>query len=120
VLRIQLMIGICSLLFFLITFELIRKRHLREEYSILWLVTSFIIAVLSLWPGLIPIFTKITGLYYLSAIVGIIFVFLILVLMHYSVVISRLKDGNKELIQRYALLEFRLRELEREKEKERS
>ncbi len=117
-LHIQIFVGIMSLLFFVVTFELIRKRFLREEYAILWLLTSSAIAILSLWPGAVELLSKITGLYYLTAVVGIVFMFLIALLMHYSIVISKIKDINKELIQRYALLELRLREMEKKKAEE--
>jgi hypothetical protein len=109
----QLLIGSLAIIFFVFTVEFIRKRHLREEYAILWLSMSLAIAVLSLWPGLVPLLSHLTGLFYVSAVVAIIFIFLISVLMHYSIVISRIKETNKELVQKYALLEFRLRELER-------
>jgi len=59
------------------------------------------------------LFSRLTGLFYVSAVVVIIFIFLISVLMHYSIVISRIKETNKELVQKYALLELRLKELER-------
>jgi hypothetical protein len=111
-LQIQIFVGIVSLIFFVITFELIRKKFLREEYAILWLLTSSAVAVLSLWPGAVELLGRVTGLYYLTAVVVIIFIFLIFLLMHYSIVISKMKDINKELIQRYALLELRLREME--------
>jgi len=45
-LPIQIIIGVISIGFFIVTFEFIRKRHLREEYAILWLATSFAIAIL--------------------------------------------------------------------------
>jgi hypothetical protein len=109
----QVLIGFLAIIFFLFTIEFIRKRHLREEYAILWLSMSLAIAVLSLWPGLVPLLSHLTGLYYVSAVMAIIFIFLISVLMHYSIVISRIKETNKELVQRYALLELRLKELER-------
>jgi len=109
----QMLIGILAIIFFLFTIEFIRKRHLREEYAILWLSMSLAIALLSLWPGLVALFSRLTGLFYVSAVVVIIFIFLISVLMHYSIVISRIKETNKELVQRYALLELRLKELER-------
>ena len=48
----QLLIGILAIIFFLFTIESISKRHLREEYAILWLSMSLAIAVLSLWTGL--------------------------------------------------------------------
>ncbi len=112
-LHIRLFIGIISIIFFVATFEFIRKRHLREEYAILWLFTSSIIAILSLWPGLINILSEITGLYYITAVLTIVFSFVIAVLMHYSIAISKIKEMNKELTQRCALLELRVRELER-------
>ncbi|HOV90431.1 MAG TPA: DUF2304 domain-containing protein [Syntrophorhabdaceae bacterium] len=111
-LHMQLIIGLISLGFFIITFEFIRKRYLREEYAILWLLTSLAIAILSLWPGLIDLISRITGFYYITAILIVVFVFLIAILMHYSIVISKIKEMNKELVQRYALLEHKVKELE--------
>jgi hypothetical protein len=114
-LRIQIFIGIISVVFFIATFELIRKEHLREEYAILWLLTSSAIAILSLWPGLVGFISRITGFYYITAVMSIVFIFFIALLMHYSIAISKVKEANKELIQRYALLELRLREIEADK-----
>ena len=53
-----------------------------------------------------------TGLYYITAVLAIVFSFVIAVLMHYSITISKMKETNKELTQRCALLELRVRELE--------
>ncbi len=111
-LHIRLFIGLMSIAFFVATFEFIRKRRLREEYAILWLFTSSVIAILSLWPGLIAVLSKVTGLYYITAVLAIIFCFIFAILMHYSLTISTLKETNKELIQRCAFLELRIRELE--------
>ena len=111
--KFQIIIGIMSLILLLITFELIRKGRLREEYSILWLFTGGITLVLSFWPQffLSKFLTQITGLYYLSAVVVIAFLFLLLIVLHFSVVISKLTNQNKELAQRYALLEMEFKEL---------
>lgn len=110
--QMRVLIGVISLAFFAATFEFVRKRRLREEYAILWLLTALSVAVLSLWPGLIELLSRITGLYYLTSVVFIVFVFVVAVLMHYSVVISRMKDANKELVQKCALLEQRVREID--------
>jgi hypothetical protein len=115
VLQLQVLIGCLSVAFFVATFELIRKERLREEYAIMWLLTSCAIAVISLWPGLVGIISRVTGFYYLTAVMGIVFIFFVLLLMHYSIVISKVKEENKELVQRYALLELRMRELETDK-----
>lgn len=113
--QIQIVIGALSIILLLITFELIRKERLREEYSILWLFTGVAIFIFSLWPEffLSKFFTQITGLYYLSAVVMIAFLFLLMIVLHFSVVISKLTDRNKELGQRYALLELEFKEFKK-------
>ncbi len=52
-------------------------------------------------------------MFYLSAVVIIAFLFLLLIVLHFSVVISKLTNQNKELAQRYALLEMKIDELKR-------
>lgn len=61
----------------------------------------------------LPIFSRITGIFYLSAVVVIAFLFLLLIVLHFSVVISKLTNQNKELAQRHALLELEIIELRR-------
>jgi hypothetical protein len=113
--KIQMIVGVLSVILLLITFELIRKKRLREEYAILWLFTGIVVLVFSLWPEffLSQFFAKITGIFYLSAVVVIAFLFLLLIVLHFSVVISKLSNQNKELTQRYALLELEFRELKK-------
>ena len=113
--KFQVIIGILSLVLLLGTFELIRKGRLREEYSILWLFTGGVTLVLSFWPQffLSKFLTQITGLYYLSAVVVIAFLFLLLIVLHFSVVVSKLTDRNKELAQRHSLLELELKEFKK-------
>ncbi len=111
--KIQIIVGVLSMILLLITFELIRKKKLREEYAILWLFTGALVLVLSLWPYffLSQFFARITGIFYLSAVVLIAFFFLLLIVFHFSVVISKLTGQNKDLAQRYALLEMEFKEL---------
>jgi hypothetical protein len=113
--QIQIVIGMLSIILLLVTFELIRKERLREEYSILWLFTGVAILIFSLFPNffLSQFFTRVTGLYYLSAVVMIAFLFLLLIVLHFSVVISKLADRNKELAQRHALLELEFKEFKK-------
>jgi len=113
--KIQIIVGLLSIVLLLSTFELIRKKRLREEYAILWLFTGIAVLVLSLWPGffLSQFFVRITGIFYLSAVVLIAFSFLLLIVLHFSVVISKLTNQNKELAQRHALLELKINELKK-------
>jgi hypothetical protein len=113
--KIQIIIGVLSIILLLITLELIRKKRLREEYAILWLFTGAVVLVFSLWPEffLSQFFVKITGIFYLSAVVLIAFFFLLLIVFHFSVVISKLTGQNKELAQRHALLGLEFKELKK-------
>ncbi len=113
--KFQIIIGLLSLILLIGTFELIRKGRLREEYSILWLFTGAVTLLISLWPQffLSQFITRITGLYYLSTVVLVAFLFLLLIVLHFSVVVSKLTDRNKELAQRHALLELEFKEFKR-------
>jgi hypothetical protein len=113
--KVQIVVGLLSIFLLWTTFELIRKNRLREEYAILWLFTGVVVLVFSLWPEFLlsKFFAKITGLFYLTAVVIIAFLFLLLIVLHFSVVISKLTNQNKELAQRYALLELKINELKR-------
>ncbi len=112
----QIIIAMLSLVLLLITFELIRKERLREEYSLLWLFTGGATFIFSLSPEffLSRFITRITGLYYLSAVVVMAFLFLLLIVLHFSIVISKLTDRNKELAQRHALLELEFKEFKKQ------
>lgn len=115
-LKIQIFIGLLSFFLFIVTFELIRREKLREEYSLLWLFTGVVILIFSIWPEyfLSQFFTKVTGIFYLSAVVLLAFIFLLLIVFHFSVVISKLTNQNKELAQRYGLLELELNEIKKD------
>ncbi|MGZ3495746.1 MAG: DUF2304 domain-containing protein [Thermodesulfobacteriota bacterium] len=113
--KVQIIVGVISFILLFVTFELIRKKRLREEYAILWLFTGVVVLLFSLWPEffLSQFFVKITGIFYLSAVVLIAFSFLLLIVLHFSVVISKLTSQQKDLAQRYALLELELNKLKR-------
>jgi hypothetical protein len=111
-LRVAIASAIASVLLLLVVFELIRSRRLRERYALLWLLTGVVLLVLSLWRGGLNTIAGWFGISgYPPAIlfaVGILFI--LLVLLHYSTVISRLSDQSTILAQRLALLEERFRE----------
>jgi hypothetical protein len=111
-LTISIVATIVSLALVLVVFELIRSRRLRERYALLWLATGAVLVVLSAWrDGLNTIAGWLGVRGYPPAVlfaVGLLFV--IVVLLHYSTVISRLADQNTILAQRLALLEAKLRE----------
>ena len=93
----------------ILIFELVRRRHLMERYAILWLVAGVTVLVLALWKGLLTTLAHAVGIYYTpSALFAVTFLFVIVMLVHFSMTISRLSDQNTILAQRLAILQQRL------------
>ncbi len=89
--------------------EMVRRRMLREEYSILWLFGSVVILVLSLKKEWLDWAAGMAGIFYPPSflfLVGMIFIMLILI--HFSITISRLYQTNKKIAQELALLKNKL------------
>src|SRR5581483_9866260 len=105
---------IVSLLLLLGVFELVRSRRLRERYALLWLATGVVLVALSAWRGGLNTIARWAGVtsYPPAVLFAVGLLFVILVLLHYSTVISKLSDQNTVLAQRLALLESRLAERE--------
>jgi hypothetical protein len=115
-LRVSIIAAIASLLLLVIVFELIRSHRLRERYALLWLLTATVSLVLALWRDGLGKIADAAGISYPpSALFVLVSIFLLLVLLHYSTVISQLSDESRILAQRLALLEGRLAEQERAK-----
>ena len=95
---------ICCLVF-IVTINLVRKRRLREEYSVLWLVTSLLMFVLVIryeWLVALTGFIG-AGLPTTTLFIGSL-VFLMLIAVQFSIKISLLTDQVKNLAQENALL----------------
>lgn len=106
-LRVSIVASIASVLLILIVLELIRSRRLRERYALLWLATGSVLLVLSAWRGGLNTIAGWVGIstYPPAVLFAVAIVFILLVLLHYSTVISRLSDETMILAQRVALLE---------------
>ncbi len=102
---------IASILLILVILELVRGRRLKERYALLWLATGIVLLVLSAWrDGLNTIASWVGVTSYPPAVLfAVAVLFILLVLLHYSTVLSKLTDENVQLAQRIALLEEQMR-----------
>jgi hypothetical protein len=111
--RVQIVAIVVSALLFVGLFELVRQRRLLERYALLWMGCAFVLLVLSVWTGLLEKLASAVGIYYApSALFVFAFGFILVLLLHFSVAVSRLADQNKVLAQQLALLEERQRQSE--------
>ena len=107
---------IVSLLVFVATIELVHKKRLREEYSVLWLTTSVVMFILVIkYDWLVALTTLIGAGLPTSTLFIFSIIFLILIAVQFSIKISVLSDQVKNLVQENACLRH---EFERLLEKE--
>jgi hypothetical protein len=102
-----------SLAFVLLTVQLIRKHKLREAYALGWLISAFIILILSVFGRIVDIVADWFSVTYtptLILVVGLLAALVILLLQ--SVVLSSQANQIRDLAQYSAILEWRLRQVE--------
>lgn len=105
VFRIQILAVIGSGLLIIFILELIRRKRLKEEFSVLWLGMGIIFLVISLFRKLLDKFSLLVGIGYPPAALFLILIMgLTVILIHFSVAISELKEANKKLAQELGLL----------------
>lgn len=96
---------------------LIRKGKLKEGYSILWFAFGIGFLVISLWNDLLKLVSRIVDVEYEPATL---FAFLligsIIVMIHFTVIISGFDLKNKTLAQHIGLLTMEIKKLKKENE----
>jgi hypothetical protein len=107
--RIQIVAIVLTAGLFGVVFELVRRRRLMERYALLWLFASAVLLGLAVWKDLLEEVASAVGIYYApSALFAIAFGFVLLLLLHFSLAVSRLADQNKVLAQRIGMLQQQL------------
>ncbi len=101
-----------SLGFLVIVLEFVRKRKLKEQYSLLWILIAAVMIVLALWRNLLERIASWLGIYYAPSLLfmaGILFSFALI--LHYSIIISRLHSQNVRLAQELGILNKKIEDL---------
>jgi hypothetical protein len=110
--RLQILAIIVTAGLFILVFELVRQRRLLERYALLWLFSSAVLLALSVWRGALEELASAVGIFYApSALFAVAFGFVLVLLLHFSLVISRLAEQTKVLAQRIGLLQHEVDEL---------
>ena len=113
--RVEIVMILGSVGLLLIVLELVRRRRLKEEYSLLWLLTAVVLLALSLWRSSLDVMAKLMGIFYPPTALFVVgFGFVLLLLLYFSTIISKLSGENNRLTQRLAVLDWRVRQLEKQ------
>lgn len=112
---IQIISIIGSLLFLITIIELIRRKLLKEAYAIIWLIFGCLFLFFSLWRKALDYIAQAIDIVYPPAMLFLLLIVaIILVLIQFSVVISKQSDQIKKLTQELAILKQEKNENERE------
>lgn len=102
-----------SLLFLILVINLVRTRKLKEEFAILWLFTAVVLMLTSLFIDVVDAVSHVLGIDYPPALIFVAALLgITLILMQFSVGLSRYADQIKVLTQESAILRRRLEALQ--------
>ena len=92
---------------------LVRRRHLKAKYSLLWLSLGAVMVVIAAVPGLLDWTADRLGIWYqptLLILLGL--ALLLLIAVHFSYELTRSENRTRELAEQLALLRLRVTELQ--------
>jgi hypothetical protein len=112
--RLNLFAMIGSIILLIVILELVRRKYLRERYSLIWIVTGTLFLLLSIRVDILYRISHFLGFSIPSnALFFFGLLFLILIILGLSVITSRLAEKNKTLTQEVVLLKKRVADLEK-------
>jgi len=114
--HLRVLIGILCFTLVGIIIELIRQNRLKEHYAIVWLLTAVSIFIFGVWPDSINLISRLVRLHHLTTLFLVAFLFLLAIVLHFTLAISQLFDRNRRLTQEVAWLRFELEQVKQVKE----
>jgi len=96
---------------------LIRKGKLKEGYSILWFAIGIGFLIISIWSNLLRFISRVVDVEYEPAtLFAVLLIGMILVMIHFTVIVSGFDQKNKTLAQFIGLLMWEIKRLKEENE----
>jgi hypothetical protein len=110
--RAQVIVAVGALALAILVLDLVRRRRLSEEYSLLWVVATAVIAVLGFSTPLLQALTRGLGILYEgSTVFAFGLAFALAMLLHLSIQLSRIGHENQTLTREIAFLRLELERL---------
>ncbi len=108
----RIAITILSVVLFALVIELVRREFLKERYALLWLGTAGIGLIIGIFPGLIARFADLVHFQLITTLFVISFLYVLGIVLGFTVIISKLAERNRILAQDVALLAHRVQRIE--------
>lgn len=110
----KIVLCIVILCFWILIFKLVSSKSLSLKYSLMWIASCVVLVILVAFPQLLESFSVLIGVELpVNALFTVAIFCLLLVLLSITVIISKQTVRIRELAQANALLEERVRALEK-------
>jgi predicted tellurium resistance membrane protein TerC len=110
--RVQVLAIVASIVLLLVVLELVRRRRLVEEYSLLWVLAALALIGVSLRRDLLDSTARWLNVHYPPAVLVLLLIFIVFVAsLCFSVILSRQQQQIEKLIDETAILSAEIREL---------
>ena len=114
ILSVRIFLLCCISVLFISIIVLLRHRKINLKYTLLWLLSAFILLIITIFPQIIYFLSELIGV---QIPINLVFIFtgmfLILIILSLTVIVSKLNKKITELTQSIALLEKRVMDLEK-------
>ncbi|HTM58565.1 MAG TPA: DUF2304 domain-containing protein [Candidatus Udaeobacter sp.] len=113
--RTQIFVVLVGLAMLLLVLNLVRRKRLREQYSLLWIFSAAVLVLSAIFIRTVDRLAHAVGIYYPPAFLFLVAIMMVMILQfHFSTVISNLREQNKSLTQELGILGAELRDVRRE------
>lgn len=111
IVNVSILIGI--VIYFIMIIVLLRKRALMLKYTLVWLISGFLLLIMDVFPGFLSFLSHILGFTLpVNTLFTLAIFFMLIILMSLTSIVSKLNEKNRTLIQNFALRDKKIRELE--------
>lgn len=109
---IQIFFIFAILVYLIVIIHLLRKDKLNLKYTLLWLFSAFVLLVVTIFPQTIYLISNMLGIKTpINSAIVLASMFIIMILIMLTSIVSRLNKSLRVLIQEVALLEKKVRDL---------
>lgn len=117
----QIAILVVLLGYFIFLLYMLKRNKLSLRYTLIWLLTGFVMSVLALFPRLLTYFAVLLGFEVpANALFSFLFFFTFVILISLTTIVSKQNESIKHLVQYIAILDKRVRDMDTEGKKDHS
>ena len=109
----RIVLAVALLLYFVCLVHLLRKKKLDLRYSLLWFLMGFVMALILIFPNAFGYLMRLIGIVEsVNGLFAVLIFALIIILVSITSIVSKLNRDLRQLVQKCAIYEKRIRELE--------